>query len=382
MTAEKRFALYRQVMIFLIGAIAGLIIAGIFAKAAIVWAGPLCMVIFGTAFLHLTTIHRRLSEAATTEKEYWVKLQEKNPFEWTPEEKARWDLKRVREFNFSNSQTSAIERGLVQDALPTIKKVLEDGKLSLEDIGSSDRELAKLERKSQLLLARNYLAELRSAETRPESYDRFVKIIRKNAQEFGFSLRKAGTNARELAGFLADHFQDRAEAFLRDIKRTEFSMPISDSGRIIRESMEKAKRPLSALGITEDKLVALEIQFFSKWIQYVEETGDVPGALMALDPQLKLIRKLVSTGRFTFAQLGTSEEGLLALRQNRYLQSARTNLERLREGDGFVEDFLRHVKEAGCSLENLGTSEQEMETFRQQEDERNRAKRKNVYNVK
>src|SRR3990172_2095411 len=87
---------------------------------------------------------------------------------------------------------------------------------------------------------------------------------------------------------------------------------------------------------------------------------------------LKHLRMVVRKSGLTLEDIGTSEEGLEKLRVNCCKKSAEEYLKDLREGiypynhtlGDTLECLRREVKNGGLTLEDIGTSEEELEKLR------------------
>ena len=91
------------------------------------------------------------------------------------------------------SLRSGIDR--YESFLKCLRKEVQKGGLTLEDIGTSEEELEELRVKNCKALAQECLDFLRSG---ADNYESFLEYLRKEVQKGGFTLEDIGTSEEEL----------------------------------------------------------------------------------------------------------------------------------------------------------------------------------------
>ncbi len=85
------------------------------------------------------------------------------------------------------------------EVISDIRSSVGMGIFTLEEIGTSEKELEELWRKCALYAARSWLSDLRGQIEDPEIC---IHWIRRNAELGQLTLEEIGTNAKELANYL------------------------------------------------------------------------------------------------------------------------------------------------------------------------------------
>jgi len=101
-----------------------------------------------------------------------------------------------------------------------------------------------------------------------------------------------------------------------------------------------------------------------RYLDYLRKGSD------QYDTYIRYVREEVRKGGFTLEDIGTSEEELEELRVMGCKVSARKYLDYLRKGSDQYDTYIRYVREevrkGGFTLEDIGTSEEELESFKKQ----------------
>jgi hypothetical protein len=132
------------------------------------------------------------------------------------------------------------------------------------------------------------------------------------------------------------------------------------------EEAQKGGLTLEDIGTSKEELEQLRIKGCKaearRWLEYLRSgTGHY-------DTFLKYLREEVQRGGLTLEDVGTSEEELEQLRIKYFKANAQYWLEYLRSGTGHYDLSLKYLREevqkGGLTLEDIGTSEKELEELR------------------
>ena len=134
----------------------------------------------------------------------------------------------------------------------------------------------------------------------------------------------------------------------------------------IREAAIKGNFPLTNIDTSEEELEQLRIKGCItdafKWLGYLRD-----GAPYQYDWVIGHIRKLAARGKFSLADIGTSEEELEQLRIKGCIADATKWLNSLRMDNDQKDWIVRHIRELAIRgnflLVDIGTNEEELSSF-------------------
>jgi hypothetical protein len=205
-----------------------------------------------------------------------------------------------------------------------------------------------------------HLASLRAGD---DGYGEYAQAVRDSVSAAGLSLEAVGTSESELA--LLERFgcKRRVTMYLNRLRSGVHDYEAY--AKAIRSSATKIGLSLYAAGTSESELVQLERSCCKAHVirrLAVLRTGDYLNEYFITE-----IRDSATAAGLSLEEAGTSEDELKQLQRLAYKSRITWWLKCLRTGDGYsqtdIEDIRRWASDFALTLEELGTTEEELNIF-------------------
>ena len=144
---------------------------------------------------------------------------------------------------------------------------------------------------------------------------------------------------------------------------------IEDNIGFLRKYAEKAGVSVNDIGTSEEELKTLLTEGYTfeakKWLRMTREQAGTQN----IEDNIFFLRKYAEKAGVSVNDIGTSEEELKTLFTEGYTSEAKKRLQMTREQAGTqnIEDniffFRKYAQKAGVSVNDIGTSEEELKTL-------------------
>ncbi len=190
-----------------------------------------------------------------------------------------------------------------------VRKEAHKGNLTLEDVGTSEAELAEVKVKGCKTAANKWLGHLRNG---TDMYDSFIGHVRKEAHKGNLTLEDVGTSEAELAEVKVKGCKTAANKWLGHL-RNGTDMYDSFIGHV-REEAQKGGLTLEDVGTSEAELAEVKVKgcktAANKWLGHLRNGTDM------YDSFIGHVREEAQKGGLTLEDVGTSEEELASLNRH------------------------------------------------------------------
>jgi hypothetical protein len=238
---------------------------------------------------------------------------------------------------------------------------VQQGSVSVADIGTIDDEPQRTffpVTKADIVRWLSYLRE------GVQEYESFTRYVREEVRNAGLTLADVGTSEEELKQLWVKGSKVAANAWLSRLRAgTDQYEPFI---AYLRDEIRNGGLTLADIGTSETELNQLQrkgaAKAAQKWLSYLRQDTEYYKSFTAY------VREEGQNAGLTLADIGTSEEELTQLQRKGAAKEAMKWLSYLRQGTEYVESFTRYVREevqnAGLTLADIGTSEEELASFR------------------
>ena len=245
--------------------------------------------------------------------------------------------------------------------LQYLRNNLQKAGLTLKDIGTSEKELEKLRIKGCKTSAQKWLEYLRSG---TDQYESFLRYLLEEVKEGGFTLKDIGTSEEELKKLRVKGCKISAQKWLEYLRSG--TDQYESFLRYLLEEVKEGGFTLKDIGTSEEELKKLRVKGCKISAQNCLE--DLRSGTEYYKSSLEDLHSDLRDGGLTLKDIGTSEEELENLRVKGCKISAQNWLKDLRSGTDLYESFLEclrsDLQNGGFTLEDIGTSEEELEKLR------------------
>ncbi len=261
----------------------------------------------------------------------------------------------------------------VSEQIESMKACLAEAGKNLNDLGTSEKEIAEILNTGYLSKARGYLKEARKKTNwlnDSEDVTREIKPMRDLLIKADKSLEDIGTNKKELEELVLAHHVSKAKYWLKSTREKALKDDVSDIIEYIKKPLTEAGKSLKDIGTDEKEIGELVlIGYASKaksFLEVVRRKKDEDFFPYSVDILKLGMEFLVKSGK-SLEYIGTDEKEIEALINYKHVFRARHWLGEAKRkkllGDD-VSNEIEHMKKslakADRSLEYIGTDEKEI----------------------
>ena len=254
----------------------------------------------------------------------------------------------------------------VSTEVKQLKEYARKAGIAVEEIGTSEEELKGLLVEGDTAEAKDWL-RLARERAKEHGVKAEVRHIREYARKAGIAVEEIGTTLEELTELRKQGNVSNAKLLLRLVQEKAGKGDVEMEVKRVRQHASDAGVTLEEIGTSEKKLKGLlvkgNIAASKDWLRLARERAEKGDVEM----EVKRVRQHASDAGVTLEEIGTSEKKLKGLLVKGNIAASKDWLrlarERAEKGDVEMEvkRVRQHASDAGVTLEEIGTSEKELE---------------------